>query len=110
LKKHRQNIKKYLSAFMVVDFAIALTTWSVLHNHAPVPVVEKEVNCKHVSHLQAHGDTCLICNASFEKNYVSAHHIYRIFLCAKIFNPTEPTLKNAFTEVKRTSLRGPPLA
>jgi hypothetical protein len=103
----RQNIKKYLSVIMLVVFAIALTPWSVLHHHEEIPI-KKEVNCKHLTHVEAHGDNCLICNASFEKNYVQVHHIYRIFLSARIFNRTEPTLKSAYVALKRTSLRGPP--
>ena len=41
---------------MLIVFAIALTPWSVLHHHNPLPVVEKELNCKHVTHVQAHGE------------------------------------------------------
>ncbi|RDC54115.1 hypothetical protein DU508_23470 [Pedobacter chinensis] len=110
MKKHSQNIRKFLSAFMLIVFAVALTPWSVLHHHNPVPVIEKEKNCKHVSHVQSHGDTCLICNASFEKNYVQTHHIYRIFLSAKIFGATPPILKSSYVELLSTGLRGPPLA
>ncbi len=95
---------------MLMVFAIALTPWSVLHHHQEIPVVKQEVNCKHLSHVQAHGDNCLICNASFEKNYVQIHHIYRIFLSAKVFNQADPVLKSAYTEIKCTCLRGPPLA
>jgi len=110
LKKQKQHIKKHLSAFMLVVFAIALTPWSVLHHHQELPIVKQEVNCKHVSHVQAHADTCLICNASFEKNYVQIHHIYRIFLSIKIFGQAEPVLKSSCAEIKRSCLRGPPAA
>jgi len=110
LKKQRQDIRKYISAFMLFVFAIALTPWSVLHHHAEIPIPKKEVNCHHVSHVEAHGDTCLICNASFEKNYVQTHHVYRIFLSVTILSQNEPVIKSSYTELLRTSLRGPPLA
>lgn len=95
---------------MLIVFAIALTPWSVLHHHNPVPILKKEANCKHVSHVQAHGDTCLICHASFEKNYVQTHQIYRVFLSAKILTKKEIVLKSSYATLLRTSLRGPPTA
>ncbi|MGA9648078.1 hypothetical protein [Pedobacter sp.] len=110
MKKHRQNINRLCSALMLMVFAIALTPWNLLHHHQPVPVITKEVNCKHLSHVQAHADNCLICNAGFEKNYVQTHHLYKIYLSAKTFSQVRPVLKSFYTEIKRTSLRGPPLA
>ncbi|WP_133248515.1 hypothetical protein [Pedobacter yonginense] len=110
MKKHKQHINRLLSAIMLMVFAIALTPWNLLHHHQTIPSVPKEVNCKHVSHVQAHADNCLICNAGFEKNYVQIHNIYKIFLSVKIFGQTEPVLKSAYTEIKRSCLRGPPLA
>ena len=95
---------------MLMVFAIALTPWNLLHHHQPVPVVLKEVNCKHVSHVQAHADNCLVCHAGFEKSYVQTHFLYKIFLSVKIFGQTEPVLKSAYAELKRSSLRGPPSA
>jgi hypothetical protein len=110
LKKHQQNIRKYFSAFMLFTFAIALTPWSVLHHHQEIPVSKKEVNCHHLTHVQAHSDTCLVCSASFEKDYVQTHQVYRIFLSATIFSRKEPVLKSSYTQLLSTSLRGPPLA
>ncbi|WP_131538421.1 hypothetical protein [Pedobacter nototheniae] len=110
MKKQKQNIKNYLSAIMLFVFAIALTPWSLIHHHDTVPVAPKEINCKHLTHVQAHAENCLICNAGFEKNYVQTHHLYKIFLSAKLFSQTEPVLKSFYTELKRTTLRGPPLA
>ena len=110
MKKHKQNINRFLSAIMLMVFTIALTPWNLLHHHQPIPVVTKEVNCKHLSHVQAHADNCLICNAGFEKNYVQTHHLYKIFLSAKIFSQAAPVLKSFYAELKRTSLRGPPAA
>ncbi|KQR71770.1 hypothetical protein ASF92_00145 [Pedobacter sp. Leaf176] len=95
---------------MLMVFTIALTPWNLLHQHQPVAAVTKEVNCKHLSHVQAHTENCLICNAGFEKNYVQTHQLYKIFLSAKIFSQANPVLKSFFTEIRRTSLRGPPLA
>lgn len=95
---------------MLVVFAIALTPWSLIHHHDKLPPIVKEVNCKHLSHVEAHADNCLICNAGFEKNYVQAHHIYKIFLSVKIFGQADPVLSSFYTEIKRTCLRGPPLA
>jgi len=95
---------------MLITFAIALTPWSVLHHHNEVPIPKKEVNCHHVSHVESHGDTCLICSASFEKNYVQTHHVYCIFLSAKIFNQKELVLTSSYVELLHTSLRGPPSA
>ncbi|AZI24568.1 hypothetical protein EA772_04115 [Pedobacter sp. G11] len=109
MKKHRQNIRKYLSAFMLIVFAIALTPWSVLHHHQEIPIPKKEIHCHHVSHVQSHGDTCLICSASFEKDYVQVHHIYRIFLSAKLISPKQTILKSSYVELLSTGLRGPPM-
>lgn len=95
---------------MLMVFAIALTPWNIIHHHEQVPVTVKEVNCKHLSHVQAHADNCLICNAGFEKNYVHTPHLYKIFLSVKIFGQAEPTLKSFYTELKRSTLRGPPVA
>ncbi len=94
---------------MLMVFAIALTPWNIIHHHQQAPVTVKEVNCKHLSHVQAHADNCLICNAGFEKNYVHTAFLYKIYLSVKIFGQTEATLKSFYTEIKRTSLRGPPL-
>ncbi|WP_320462494.1 hypothetical protein [Pedobacter sp. CFBP9032] len=95
---------------MLFAFAIALTPWSVLHHHQKIPIPKKEVNCHHVTHVEAHGDTCLICNASFEKNYVQTHNVYRIFLSVTISSQKESTLKSSYAKLLSTSLRGPPLA
>jgi len=95
---------------MLVVFAIALTPWSVLHHHEPLPLIKNEKNCKHITHVKASAETCLICNASFEKNYVQTHNVYRVFLSAKIFNQTAPVLKSSFVQIKRCFLRGPPQA
>ncbi|RZJ63505.1 MAG: hypothetical protein EOO47_28475 [Flavobacterium sp.] len=110
MKKHKQNIRKYLSAFMLIVFAIALTPWSVLHHHQEIPIPQKEINCHHVTHVQSHGDTCLICNASFEKDYVQTHHIYRIFLSAKLLSSIQPILKSSYIALISADLRGPPVA
>ncbi|RNL49668.1 hypothetical protein [Pedobacter jejuensis] len=110
MKKHKQHINRLLAAIMLMVFAIALTPWNLLHKHQPIPVVKQEINCKHLSHVQAHADNCLICNAGFEKNYVHTHHLYKIFLSVKLFGQADPVLKSSYTEIKRTSLRGPPLA
>ena len=109
LKKHAKHIKHLLSVFLLVVFAIALTPWSILHHHE-IPIVKKETNCHHVSHVESHTDTCLICHAGFEKNYVQAHNIYKIYLSIKIFGQVEPALKSAYVQLKHTSLRGPPIA
>lgn len=95
---------------MLLTFAIALTPWSVLHHHREIPIPKKEINCHHVTHVEAHGDNCLICNASFEKDYVQIHNIYRIFLSVTIFSQKAPVLKSSYTRLLSTSLRGPPLA
>lgn len=95
---------------MLVVFAIALTPWSILHHHKEIPTSQQETNCHHVSHVKAHADNCFICHAGFEKNYVQAHNIYRVFLSVKIFGIAVPVLKNTYVELKHTSLRGPPLA
>jgi len=94
---------------MLIVFAIALTPWSVLHHHQEIPIPKKEIHCHHVSHVQSHGDTCLICSASFEKDYVQVHHIYRIFLSAKFISPKQPILKSSYVELLSTGLRGPPM-
>ena len=95
---------------MLLVFAIALTPWSVLHHHPETLIPKKEVNCHHVTHVASHGDTCLICNASFEKNYLQVHHVYRIFLSVTILSGKDPVLKSSYSELLGTSLRGPPLA
>jgi len=94
---------------MLVVFAIALIPWNLLHHHKEAPSAPKEINCHHLSHLESHADNCLICNASFEKNYVQTHQLYSIFLSAKLLTGYNPVLKSCFTELRHTSLRGPPL-
>lgn len=93
---------------MLLVFAIALTPWSVLHHHEDIPIPVKEKNCHHVTHVSSHGDNCLICNASFEKDYVQTHHIYRIFLSAQLLSFTQPVLKSTYVKLLSTALRGPP--
>lgn len=94
---------------MLLVFAIALTPWNITHHHVEVPII-KEKNCHHLSHVEAHADNCLICHAGFEKNYVKAHQTYKIYLSIKVLGLLEPVLKSAFTVLKHTSLRGPPMA
>lgn len=93
---------------MLAVFAVALTPWNIVHLHKPLPPVVKEVNCKHLSHVEAHADNCLVCHASFEKNFIQTRINTRVFLSCTIFGKVEPILKSFFTEIKTTSLRGPP--
>lgn len=90
-------------------FAIVLTPWAAFHHHEE-PSLRAEKHCTHKVHIKAQSETCLVCSAHFEKNYVSTHSLYKIFLSVKLFNRSNTVLRGSFTDVISTSLRGPPTA
>lgn len=110
LKKKNPYIIKALSVFILVVFAIALTPWSTFHHHEEQPTIKAEKHCTHDVHVKAQNETCLVCSAHFEKNYVSTHTLYKVFLSVKLFSRSNAILKRSFTDIIGTSLRGPPLA
>jgi hypothetical protein len=110
VKKQKPHIAKLLSVFMLIVFAFALTPWHLVHQHNKAVSTPKETNCHHISHVEIHTENCLICAFGFEKNYIQTHQLYTVFLSAKILNRVEPVITSSFVQIKRATLRGPPIS
>ncbi|PTS92623.1 hypothetical protein DBR11_26645 [Pedobacter sp. HMWF019] len=110
LRKQRLHINRILSALMLMVFSIALTPWSALHHHEEDLHLTKEKNCTHKLHLSTHSETCLICAAHFEKDFVATTSHFQVFLTLKSLLKTAPLISSSYTELIDSSLRGPPIA
>ncbi|MET3112779.1 hypothetical protein AAKU52_000497 [Pedobacter sp. CG_S7] len=111
LKNRRNHIKSILSAILLLVFSIALTPWSALHHHPEVVYhPEKEKICTHKLHISSHVDTCLVCAAHFEKNYVNASATFQVFLSIQLWVKETPILRSSSVALFSTSVRGPPVA
>ncbi|WP_110828699.1 hypothetical protein [Pedobacter nutrimenti] len=109
MKKRRIHIHRILSAVLLWVFAIALTPWSALHHHDQQDVHSaREKVCTHKLHISSHADTCLICAAHFEKDFVQSGTTFRIFLSVQSLPKIHPLISGSYTELIESSLRGPP--
>jgi hypothetical protein len=111
LKKKRVHINNILSAVLLLVFSIALTPWSAFHHHPEVTYhPEKEKNCTHKLHISSHTDTCLVCAAHFEKNFVQVSATFKVFLFVQTYIKESPVLRSSYVALFSTALRGPPAA
>ncbi|MBB2151009.1 hypothetical protein [Pedobacter gandavensis] len=108
LKQRRQHIHKIISIALLWVFAIALTPFSAFHHHEEEVQCQNEKVCTHKLHVGSHVETCLVCAAHFEKNYLQEQTQFQVYL------ETIPVIKHyalltgSYTELISTSLRGPP--
>jgi hypothetical protein len=111
LKKRRLYIDRLLSAVLLLVFSIALTPWTAFHHHEEVnPHSVKEEFCTHKLHISSHTDTCLVCAAHFEKNYVNVTATFQVFLSVSLWIKELHVFANAYIPLFKTHLRGPPSA
>ncbi|WP_316837496.1 hypothetical protein [Pedobacter nutrimenti] len=110
MRKQRQHINRILSVLMLMVFSIALTPWSALHDHEDEVHLTQEKNCTHKLHISSHSETCLICAAHFEKDFVATTSHFQVFLTLKSLSKTDPLISSSYTELIDSSLRGPPVA
>ncbi len=111
VKKRRIYINRLVSALLLLVFSIALTPWSSLHHHAEVDLhpVHEEI-CTHKLHISSHTDSCLVCAAHFEKNYVNVTATFQVFLSVSLWIKKTSVLSNTSIALFSTHLRGPPAA
>ncbi len=96
--------------FLLMVFAIALTPFGAFHHHEAIPGCSssKEAKCTHKEHVRNHADTCLVCAAHFEKNFIRARLIQAVFLQSSPFVTKQVALTAVHIEAEVPSLRGPP--
>ncbi len=107
LKKRRLHIQQILTLALLWVFALAITPWSSLHHHEEQTIVV-EKHCTHHLHLKTTQETCLICKAHFEKNYIILKVILVTYLEGKMFHFQSSNITSSYAELISTSLRGPP--
>lgn len=95
---------------MLWVFAIALTPWSVLHDHEEEIHHDQEKICTHKLHISSRSETCLICAAHFEKDFIHTATTFRVFRTIKALSKVDPLISSSYTELIDSSLRGPPLS
>ncbi|WP_143166819.1 hypothetical protein [Pedobacter caeni] len=111
MKKSRQHINQILSIALLWVFAIALTPFSALHHHDDEPrCLKHEKTCSHKLHVRSHTDTCLVCAAHFEKNYLHEYTHFQVYLEIGPVSELYAILTGSYTELIGSSLRGPPIA
>lgn len=111
LKEKILDINRAISVVLLMVFSIALTPFSILHNHheEEVSCAKNGETCKHQYHLRNHADTCLICAAHFEKDYITTHSHYTLYQVSKpVLKPVQ-TISSSYAELIRLGLRGPPV-
>jgi len=113
LKSTIKYINQVLATAMLVVFAIALTPFSIFHNHHSQKVtscVKGEVRCMHKQHIVNHSENCLICSMHFEKTYTITQLSSQVFLSDVFIANYFFEESSCYTQLIRTSLRGPPSA
>lgn len=111
MKKKQQHINQIFSIVMLWVFAIALTPFGALHHHEEeARCSNNEKTCSHKLHVRSHTETCLICAAHFEKNYLSHEEHFQVYLEIKRLVKHYDTVKGSYTELIGSALRGPPVA
>jgi len=110
LKEKLLHINRAIAVVLLMVFSIALTPFSILHNHheEETSCAKNGETCKHQYHIQNHADTCLICAAHFEKDYITTHSHYTLYQVSKpVLKPVE-AISGSYAELIRLGLRGPP--
>lgn len=92
-------------------FTIALTPFSAFHdhNHNEPRCVSNQKTCTHKLHISNHSDSCLICKAHFEKNYLSTQQYFETYQVNVSAMRYYATVNGSYAELISLSLRGPPL-
>ncbi|WP_157766503.1 hypothetical protein [Pedobacter ginsengisoli] len=112
LKERVLHINKAISIVLLMVFSIALTPFSILHNHheEETQCAKNGETCKHEFHVRKHAETCLICAAHFEKDYIKTHSHYALYQVSKPgIKPIDP-VSNSYADLISLGLRGPPIA
>ena len=112
MRKRANHIHRILSILLLWVFAIALTPFSAFHNHnheEPRCSATEKI-CQHKVHISNHTDTCLVCAAHFEKNYLRTTTRFEIYQVNKPLVKFYPTVKGCYAELISLALRGPPVA
>jgi len=96
--------------FLLMVFAIALTPFGAFHHHEAIPGCSssQEAKCTHKEHVRNHADTCLVCAAHFEKNFVNTRLTQTTFLQSSPFVSVQVALTVVHIEAEVSLLRGPP--
>jgi hypothetical protein len=111
LKAIIRHINQILAAVMLVVFAIALTPFSIFHNHHSANAgscTKAEVKCLHKQHFVNHSENCLVCSMHFEKTFTITHFSSQVFLKDVKFASYFFEDSACYTKLIGTSLRGPP--
>ncbi|RQO72410.1 hypothetical protein DBR43_14535 [Pedobacter sp. KBW06] len=111
MKKSQQHINRIISIALLWVFAIALTPFGALHHHDEAPqCLKNEKTCTHKLHVSNHTETCLVCAAHFEKNYLHEYTHFQVFLEIRTLSKYYALVSGSYTELIGSSLRGPPVA
>nr|WP_157247338.1 hypothetical protein [Pedobacter panaciterrae] len=106
------HINRAISIALLMVFSIALTPFSILHNHheEETQCTKNGETCKHEFHVRKHADTCLICAAHFEKDYITTHSHYTLYQVSTPVLKSVEAVSSSYAEFIRHGLRGPPVA
>ena len=107
-----RHINQILATVMLVVFAIALTPFSIFHNHHSANTNscnKTEVKCLHKQHFVNHSENCLVCSMHFEKTYTINHFSSLVFLKDTKVASYFFEVSGSYTKLLGTSLRGPPV-
>ncbi len=106
------HINRAISIVLLMVFSIALTPFSILHNHheEELQCAKNGETCKHEFHVGKHTDTCLVCAAHFEKDYTTTHSHYALYQVSKPVLKSLEAISSSYADLISLGLRGPPAA
>ncbi len=112
LRKKHLYIHRVCSILLLWVFAIAITPFSVFHNHQHEEreCVVHEKSCTHQLHVGSHTEQCLVCAAHFEKNYTTSIQHFQVYLENRTVIRYYATASGFYTKLVGLALRGPPLS
>ena len=108
LKNRQLHIKQILTFVLLWVFSLAITPWGSLHHHEEIQASVAEKHCTHKLHLKTEQETCLICKAHFEKNYILSESVFVTYLKIRVLALPTADVTSAYAALISTSLRGPP--